>query len=117
MNNVGEQIYFGEIVKSCRTFEPKELLAVLKANINIFFSWGVSHPTVDNQKNTRMFRMNVRGHHHKGYVYIFLNGMDLYDVYLTDFADKIKMIQTDLYFDMLADWIDEAIEKVPAYRY
>jgi hypothetical protein len=54
-------------------------------------------------------------------VYVFVNGMDLYDVYLTSvygkIVDKSDGSQGGLYFDMLTDWIDERIEKQPDYRF
>jgi hypothetical protein len=116
MNLVGEQIQIEEITKSCRSLDVRELMQLLMADINMFFSWGVQRTkVVDNTANPRMLRLTVNGHHHKGHVYIFVNGMDLYDVYLTSRQGKIKVIQTDLYFDDLAEWIDEKIEKIPAY--
>jgi hypothetical protein len=59
--------------------------------------------------------MRVSGHHHKGHVYIFVNGSDLFDVYLTTLQGTIKTIGTDLYFDQLAEWIDERVERIPDY--
>jgi hypothetical protein len=61
--------------------------------------------------------MYVRGHHHKGHVYIFLNGLDLFDVYLTNSKGIIKD-RTDeqgIYNDQLVEWIDEKIERIPDY--
>jgi hypothetical protein len=54
---------------------------------------------------------------HRGYVYVFLNGADLYDVYICTTQGTIKEIGTDLYFDMLTDWIDDRIEKQDNYRF
>lgn len=116
MNQVGEQIQIEQITKSCRSLDVQELMRLLMRNINMFFSWGVQRTkVVDNVKNPKMLRLTVNGHYHKGDVYIFVNGMDLFDVYLTSRQGKIKVIQTDLYFDQLADWIDEKIERIPAY--
>lgn len=116
MNTIGEILNTKDA--SCRDLDPNELLQLLKYDRSIFWSWGADGFLIDNHKQTRMFRMTVRGHHHKGYVYIFLNGMDLFDVYLTDYKNKIKD-RTDemgLYFDQLVDWIDEKIERIPEYR-
>lgn len=117
MNQVKEIINFREITKGCRNLNVKELMYLLKYNINIFWSWGSHAFTIDNDKDTRMFRMTVSGNLHKGYVYIFLNGLDLFDVYLTSNRGTIKKIQKDLYFDMLVDWIDTNIEKIPEYSF
>lgn len=115
MNLIGEKIDFNAITKSCRVLDPKELLALLSQNKIMFWSWGAKNFTIDNKNNCRMFRMTVSGHHHKGHVYIFLNGMDLFDVYLTTNRGTIKTIQIDLYFDQLSEWIDKKIEKIPEY--
>jgi len=87
-------------------------------NFPIFASWGAHAFTVDKTKNTRMFRMKVNGHHHKGHVYIFVNGMDLFDVYLTTIRGKIvlKSGAQGLYFDQLVEWIDNKIERIAAYK-
>lgn len=118
MNEIGEQIQFEEITKSCRNLNPEELMYVLRADVFRFMSWGASAFTVDNKKNIRMFRMKVNGHHHKGHVYIFVNGIDMYEVYLTTLQGKIvdKTDSEGLYFDQLADWIDQKIEYIPEYK-
>ena len=119
MNNVGEIINTEEIIKKSREFDANELLYLLKNSkgIYVFWSWGAHNFVVDKKNGTRMFRMTVNGHHHKGYVYIFLNFLDLFDVYLTTKDGTIvKKTEGDgLYFDELVDWIDENVEKVPEY--
>lgn len=117
MNQINEIINIEEITKSCRDLNPTELLQLLKADLMAFWSWGADGFTVDNKKRTRMFRMTVRGHHHKGYVFIFVNGLDLFDVYLTKkdgtITDHTK--GEGLYFDMLFDWIDRKVERIDEY--
>lgn len=117
MNQIGEIIDYAEKTKSCRYLNPQELIALLKFDLVKFWSWGVNPKkfVIDNQKDCRMFRMNVNGHHHKGLVYIFVNGADLFDVYLTNYKGKIKDIGTDIYFEDLVDWIDQKIEKIDEY--
>ena len=118
MNQINEQINTEEIKKQSRSFDPKEVLQILSANKPVFWSWGAHAFTIDNPKDTRMFRMKVNGHYHKGHVYIFLNGADLFDVYLTNKDGKIvqKTPEMGLFFDQLVDWIDEKIEKISAYN-
>lgn len=116
-NEVGNVLDWNAKAKQCRTLNPTELLSLLRMNIMVFFSWGTRDYTVDNRKDVRMFRMQVNGFKHKGFVYIFLNGMDLFDVYLTNFNDKIVKIGSDLYCDQLTDWIDENIEKQSNYKF
>ncbi len=117
MNQVNEVIDFKEITKGCLNLNVTELFQLLRSNLSIFFSWGSHAYLVDDKTDCRMFRMTVQGHLHKGYVYIFLNGMDLFDVYLTSNRGTIKKIQKDLYFDMLTEWIDNNIERIPEYEY
>jgi hypothetical protein len=103
---------------SCREMYIPDLINLLKSSGVIMMSWGADGFMIDQHKTPRMFRMTVRGNHHKGYVYIFLNGMDLFDVYLTDYKGKIKD-RTDemgIYFDQLVDWIDEKVERIPEYN-
>lgn len=118
MNAIGEKINYEQIRKSCRNLNPNELLQLLQGDIMKFWSWGVEKPTIDSKQDTRMLRFWVNGHHHKGYVYIFLNGADLFDVYLTNKDGKIvqKTPEMGLFFDQLVDWIDEKIEKISAYN-
>ena len=115
MNTVNEKI---DIKKaSCREMYIPDLMALLKHDIMKFWSWGSHALTVDKKNNPRMFRMTVSGHHHKGHVYIFLNGSDLFDVYLTSNQGTIKK-RTDemgLYFDQLVEWIDNNVERIPEY--
>ena len=116
MNQVGEKIQIEQITKSCRSLNVQELMQLLMLNMSMFWSWGVQRTkVVDNTANPKMLRLTVNGRHHKGHVYIFVNGMDLFDVYLTSRQGTIKVIQTDLYFDQLANWIDEKIERIPEY--
>ena len=117
MNQVNEIIDHKEIVKSCRNINIDELLALLQSDINIFWSWGSHAYRVDDTKNPKMFRMMVQGHHHKGHVYIFVNGIDLFDVYLTTSKGKIvdKTEGEGLYFDDLVNWIDKKVERIPEY--
>lgn len=116
MNQIGEVLNTKEA--SCREIYIPDLMSLLKSDIMKFWSWGSHGFTVDKTKGTQMIRFRVRGHHHKGYIYIFLNGMDLFDVYLTDIKNKIK-VRTDemgLYFDQLVEWIDNKVERIPEYK-
>ena len=99
MNQKGEKI---DIEKAkCREMYIPDLFSLLRSDINKFWSWGGHNFIVDNKQKPRMFRMLVNGNHHKGHVYIFLNGADLFDVILTTNRGTIKD-RTDemgLYFD------------------
>lgn len=103
---------------SCREMSISDLQTVLRSDINKYGSWGSRKPTVDNMNGPKMYRIRVSGHHHKGYVYIFLNGMDLFDVYLTNLKNVIKNRTNEMgiYFDQLVEWIDDRVERIPEYK-
>lgn len=115
MNQVKEIINIEKA--KCREMYIPELMSLLQSERNVWWSWGAHNFIVDNTKEPRMFRMLVQGHHHKGHVYIFLNGSDLFDVYLTTNRGTIKA-RTDemgIYFDQLVEWIDDRVERIPEY--
>jgi len=115
MNQVNEKISIKEA--SCREIYLPDLMTLFQSDRMKFWSWGSHGYTVDKKKNPQMFRFTVSGHHHKGHVYIFLNGLDLFDVYLTTNQGTIKdrTDETGLYADQLIDWIDEKVERIPEY--
>lgn len=117
MNTIGEKINISEITKGCRELNVQELMSLLKHDISIFWSWGSYAYLVDNTRRPKMFRMRVSGYHHKGHVYIFVNGLDLFDVYLTTLQGTITKTSGDmgLYFDQLVEWIDDNVERIPQY--
>ncbi|MBN2263930.1 MAG: hypothetical protein JW735_13505 [Prolixibacteraceae bacterium] len=119
MNAINEVINFEEIVKSCRVFNPNETMLQLRMQPMKFMCWGATKFTVDNMRNPKMLRFYVSGMKHKGHVYIFLNGMDLYDVYITTTKGTIidKSDDMGLYFDQLTDWIDNRIEKTERHAW
>ncbi len=61
-------------------------------------------------------RFRVSGHHHKGYVQVFLNGMDTYDIKLLKLNGDVKKEFKGVFFDEMVNIIDEAVEKIPAYK-
>ena len=115
MNEINEVINLEKA--SCRNFDANELMQLLKSKgFAVFASWGASQFTVNDKNDTTMFKMKVNGNHHKGYVYIFLSFLDLFNVYLTKFDDTIVNKIDGLYFDQLVNWIDEKIEWIDAYK-
>ena len=118
MNNVGEVINVSEKSNGCREFNPKETIAQLKGNNPIkYMCWGATDFKVDNKQRCTMLCFNVSGMLHKGLVYIFVNASDLYDVYIVSNKGLIKDVGTDLYFDMITDYIDGQIERVSSYSF
>ena len=107
MNQIGEEISMKEAV--CRDIYLPDLMSLLRSDIMKYFSWGTNDLTVDKETSPQMLRFKVNGHHHKGHVYIFLNGLDLFDAYLTTSKGVIKQRTEEMgvYFDELVEWIDE----------
>lgn len=95
-----------------REFNPQETLQVLKHNIYIFWSWGVSK--MYNHKN-KVLILKVSGHHHKGYVLISLGWDDTYTVRIITTHGKVLNTYTGIYFDQLTEIIDNRIERIPDY--
>ncbi len=80
----------------------------------VVWSWGARGWQ---RTNANCLRFRVRGHHHKGYVFLAPNASDLFDVWLTTIGHKIRGHFTDVHIDSLIDVLDERIERVPEYRF
>lgn len=102
-----------KICKSCRDMDAKEIVKFLYSHQGKFWSWG-AHDFVDIEG--RGLRFNVQGHHHKGHVYLFVNGLDLFDVYLTSSRGTIKETINDIYLEDLFDILDKKIEWIDIYK-
>lgn len=108
MSKIDLQLTF----KNKREMIASETLQLLQSYGFKFFSWGAHAFTRIGKK---ALRFKVNGHHHKGHVYISVNGSDLYDVHIATLQGTILKEINDLYFDMLFDAIDKEIEYIPEY--
>lgn len=97
-----------------REFNLNETLQVLRHNQPIYFSWGVSSLTNFDNKG---LLMKVNGHHHKGYVFITLSFLDLYNVHIISTHGNIKHSIEGVYFDELVERIDNKIERIADYKF
>ena len=77
-------------------------------------SWG-AHKFKNLDDRGLLFEVNAR--RHKGFILITLHYTDTYNVYLISRTGKIKKEMNGVYCDELTERIDDAIEKVDAYRY
>ena len=111
---VGEKINHESFVKTHRQFDDMQGLVNAIRNLAVVWSWGAHAWT---KMNEYCLRFKVQGHHHKGHVYIVVNGGDTFDIYLTTSNRKITKILTDIYLDSLIDVIDREVERVPEYEY
>ena len=102
------------IVKAAaqRDFDPRETLQWVGLNKIKLFSWGFNSPTIFANK---ALSFKVSGHHHKGIVLITLGWDDTYTVRLLNnkWVEKAKF--EGIYCDVLNEFIDEKVEKIPAY--
>jgi len=97
-----------------REFNPNETLQWLKQNQSIYWSWGVSK--LFQYKNKSLF-LKVNGFEFKGWVLITLGWNDTYTVRFLNGQYREISKTTDVYVDMLRDFIDEKIEKQKSYSF
>lgn len=76
------------------------------------WSWGARAWT---KMNAYCLRFTVSGHHHKGHVYIVVNGRDEFVIYLTSNRGKIKLVIEGIYLDNIIEVIDDKVERIAAY--
>ena len=92
-----------------REFNTRETLSLLTSCFTWYCSWGANNPR---SYNNKALALNVRGHHHK----ITLAWDDTYTLRLINTVGKVKNTFTGIYFDELAERIDEEIECIEAYK-
>ncbi len=78
------------------------------------WSWGFHNPVALPNDEGLIFRVN--GFKHKGFVKVVYNeGKDLFVVILLDNQNNESQRLEDVYFDMLVNVIDEAVERTIYY--
>ena len=97
--NVGEKINIEELKKG-RFMNHQEILDFLFAHKSKFWSWGAQAFT---KMTDSTLRFKVNGHHHKGHVYIFLNFMDAFDVYLTTTQGTIQQVHKEVKMGLIPE--------------
>ena len=97
-----------------REFNVQETLSLLKSNISIYWSWGVSKLL---QHESKTLMLQVNGYNHKGWVMVTLGWNDTYTFRLLNGQYNEVYKETDVYVDVLRDRIDEKVEKQPNYSY
>jgi hypothetical protein len=103
------EIYQLAKTKFERPFSMNETLDVLRHNITIFWSWGVSK--MHNFENKALV-LKVSGYHHKGFVFITLAWDDTYSVYIVSNKGEIQEEYKNVFFDELTEIIDNRIERI-----
>ena len=90
----GENINIDKI--GCREFYTMDEFASTIGRTLFSITWG-SHAWTKMNKNVLRFKVNA--HRHKGHIYVAVNFMDLFDVYLTTTKGKIVKVFTDVYLE------------------
>jgi len=113
---LGKKIDHENFTKGHRPFDDMNgfVNAIRRNGIFILWSWGAHAWT---KMNAYCLRFMVSGNHHKGHVYIVVNGADLFDAYLTTSRGTIKSIEKDIYIEDFIDRLDSKIERIDAYKY
>ena len=94
-------------------FEGAEQLVIaMRTNVKVW-SWGAHGWKLFEGK---VLRFMVSGHHHKGHVYVTVNVMDTFDIYLTTSQGNIKGVLNGIYLDQLIEVIDNRVERIVDYK-
>lgn len=107
-------------MKNISEFQPKqyrefysmqEFVDSIRRTLKVL-TWGTRGWT---KMNKALLRFRVSAHRHKGYIFVAVNGADLFDVWLTNLKGEIKKEFTDVYLEDILTVIDNEIEKIPEY--
>ncbi len=109
------KLEFYEMIKPFfeRGFNPKETMQWLTADRSMYWSWGSNDLRNFEDK---ALAIKVSGHHHKGQILITLGWNDTYTLRLINTTGKVTGTFTEIYCDQLAEFIDNKIERIPAYK-
>jgi len=108
MNELNDNLDLSkEFLGKYRDADPGLILRALMADIPKYLSWGARSAVNLFGKG---LRITVSGFKHKGWVYVLLNGSDLFDVYLTTNRGKITKIIRDVGVENLSETVDLAVE-------
>jgi len=91
------------------------IYSILKNQLNIMWSWGLTNPY--SLPNNKGLIFHVDGFLHHGFVTILYNGgKDLFNIFLLNNKMGIVKKIEGVYFDRLVDIIDAEVEKVEDYE-
>ena len=102
MKNINELV-----TKNYREFYSMvEFVNAIKNKV-VVWSWGAHGWT---KMNNNLLRFRVKGYLHKGYVFVAVNGRDLFDVWTTNLKGEIKDSKTDIYIEDFITIVDKMVE-------
>lgn len=109
-----KQINIEQIANSSRTFEDMQGFVNAISRTTKVMTWGACAWT---NMNDKILRFQTHAHRHEGFVFVAVNGADLFDIYLTDKNGLLKKSFKDIYLEDFINVIDEEIELIPEYNY
>jgi len=92
-------------------YSMKELVRSMKMNPMVW-SWGAHNWT---NLGNKFLVFQVNGHHHKGFVMIGVNGLDLFDIYLITPKKEVKETIENIYLEDLLEVVDKKVEYISDY--
>jgi len=112
MTTKKENIKDIDFTKGHREFYSMQEFANTIRPLQKVWSWGAHNWTIYNKF---VLRFTVNGHHHKGHVYICVNGADYFNIYLTSNRGNIVEFIEDIDISSIIDVLDKKIEWIPEY--
>ncbi len=93
----------------CRELHEMAELVKLMMQNRIVWCWGARGWT--RYPDNKALRFRVSGMLHKGFVFLTVNGSDLFDIHLTNLKGVIKETKTDIFVGDLINIIDSMVER------
>jgi hypothetical protein len=92
--------------KSVEFYSMNELASHMKRNV-LCWCWGITQYA--NFKD-KILSLSVNAMKHKGYVWISVNGLDLFDIHILSWEYELKEKISNIYLEDLIEVIDSKIE-------
>jgi len=94
--------------KSARDLDINWLWNVIRSNYMRYAACRGTH--APKAVTSRILRFTVQGYLHKGYVYVYCNGLDLMDIVLTTKGGVVKKEINGIYIEDLRQIIHDNVE-------
>ena len=91
----------------CRSWDDMDGFVKVIQRTMPSICWGSHNWT---KMSDNVLRFNVQARRHKGHIYVAVNGLDLFDIYLTTSHGRIVKTFNDVYLEDFLGVIDNEIE-------
>ena len=102
-----------DLTKGREFYSMQEFVNAIRGTLKVI-TWG-AHNWIKIDKYT--LRFTVQAHRHTGHIYVVVNGLDYFDIYLTTNRGNIVEIINDIDISSFINVIDEKIERIPKYTH